>query len=51
MQNGDGQPASYQRVTTDTSLQKALVQIGQARSGKGTTQRVLQGLIGAGNWP
>jgi len=36
-------------MTSDTSLQKALVLIGKSRSGKGIMQRVLAGLIGKDN--
>jgi putative DNA primase/helicase len=37
-------------LTHDTSHQKALVQIGKKRSGKGTCQAVLQELLGEANW-
>jgi putative DNA primase/helicase len=37
-------------LTHDTSKQKALMLVGKRRAGKGTTQHVLQHLIGADNW-
>jgi hypothetical protein len=37
-------------LTTDTSKQKALVMAGKRRGGKGTTQHVLQHLVGPANW-
>jgi putative DNA primase/helicase len=37
-------------LTTDTSLQKVLVQKGKARSGKSTCQEILQALLGVRNW-
>jgi hypothetical protein len=37
-------------LTTDTSKQRALVMCGKRRGGKGTTQHVLQHLVGPANW-
>lgn len=37
-------------LSGSTSRQKALLQIGKKRSGKGTTQFVLQSLLGGENW-
>jgi putative DNA primase/helicase len=37
-------------LTHDTRHQKALVQVGKKRSGKGTCQAVLQELLGEANW-
>jgi P4 family phage/plasmid primase-like protien len=37
-------------LTADTSKQKALVMTGKRRAGKGTTQAVLQHLVGPANW-
>ena len=36
-------------LTSDTSLQKALILVGKPRSGKGTIQRILGALVGAEN--